>query len=68
MNDWHEGERQRALAELRVVRLRVQTGLAEIDNIGMLLKDILIAPWGARARLAELLDGGTAEGAADERS
>jgi hypothetical protein len=55
---FNEQDRQRALAELRVVRLRVQTGLAEIDQIGLLLKDNLIAPWGARAWLADILDGG----------
>ena len=58
---FHEADRQRALAELRVVRLRVQLGLAEIDHLGLLLKDNLVAPWGARARLAEIIEGEVAE-------
>ena len=58
---WHEQDREHALAELRVVRLRVQLGLAEIDHLGLLLKDNLIAPWGARAALAELLEGEVSE-------
>lgn len=58
---WHEQDRQLALAELHIVRLRVQLGLAEIDHLGQLLAANLCSPWGARARLAELIEGEVSE-------
>jgi hypothetical protein len=51
---WHEGDRQIALAEFRIARLHLTLTLAHVDLLGLLLKEGQIAPWGARASLAEL--------------
>lgn len=59
---YHEVERQRVLAELRVRRLEAQLFLAHVDHLGLLLKDGLIQPWSARAAIAGL-DGRPSEGA-----
>ena len=58
---YHEVELARALAELRVVRLEHQIIVAHCDYLGLLLKDGLIQPWGARAAIADLY-GRPAEG------
>jgi hypothetical protein len=59
---WHEADRQRAIAELRVARLEHQLAVAHLDWLGLLLRDNLIAPTGARAALAHLFNE---EGASD---
>jgi hypothetical protein len=58
---YHERDRQIALAEARVLRLRLQLALAHVDHLGLLLRDNLIAPWGARAALADLYGRPTEE-------
>jgi hypothetical protein len=60
---FHEQDRERALAELRIRSLELRLALAHVDHIGLLLRDGLMQPWGARAALADL--DGAAEGAAD---
>jgi hypothetical protein len=58
---WHDKDRLRVLAELRVLRLEHQLAVAHFDMLGMLLRDGLIQPWGARAAIADL-HGRPAEG------
>lgn len=60
---WHEADRTRALAELRVYSLELRLALAHVDHIGILLKQGMIQPWGARAALADLY--GSAEEASE---
>lgn len=61
IDTYHEAERQRVMAELRVRRIEAQLFLAHVDHLGLLLKDNMIQPWGARAALADLC-GQPAEG------
>lgn len=63
IDTYHEAERERALAELRVVRIEAQLFLAHVDHLGLLLKDNLIRPAGARAALADLTGTGSREAA-----
>lgn len=63
-NTDHKRAHERALAALRVRSLELRLVLAHIDEIGLLLRDNLIAPWGAMAALADL--NRKTEGAADE--
>ncbi len=58
---WHEQDREHVLAELRVARLEHQLAVAHIDFLGLLLRDNLIAPWGARAAVAEIEGGADAQ-------
>ena len=64
MSDWHQQERERALAELRVRSLELRLALAHVDHIGLLLRESLIQPWGARAAITDF--EGADEGCANE--
>lgn len=61
MIDANQQDRELVLAELRVRSLELRLALAHVDHLGILLKQGLIQPWGARAAVADL-HADTAEG------
>jgi hypothetical protein len=60
--DQNQQDREHVLAELRVARIKAQLFQAHVDHLGILLRDGLIQPWGARAALADLTGTGTGTG------
>lgn len=51
---WNERDRERLLAEMRCRSLELRLELAHLDHLGLLLRDGMIQPWGARAAFADL--------------
>ncbi len=59
--DHNQQDRERALAALRIIRLEHTLVLAYVDELGLLLRDGLIAPWGVMAAVADLTGTGNRE-------